>query len=703
MRSGDEFADRYVLKQVVGTGRGGDVWLAHDTVVGQDVALKPERTDGTGETSVRRLLGEPRAMAKFRDHPHVVTLFDVVTTPPDGSGQGQGNGQGDGPGNGRGDGPGDGGAAHSVPAERTFWFVMEYVPGGGLDHVPPVSPARAARIGAQLADALAALHEAGVVHCDVKPANVGLTRHGTAKLLDFGAAYRAGGTETITVNGPSSFTPDYAAPELARGNVPRPASDVFCLAATVHALVTGAPPRGGAPDEATGPTATANTGEATAPTGKANAGDETGPAGATDDGDEADRLRHWKAEQGVVELDPAVGPLRPVLTAMLHRDPRQRPDAAEARRLLEGVAGTDPASASPSPGTPGAVAGTVTGRRLWRRPLLVAVLGVSTLVALGLVAVQDHGDDGRAASSPPRPGQGRTADGAANGGSGALIGDPRTADVCALADPAALDQFGDGDVRVDVDYGNFDRCDVLVGVDDRTRIDTSIRLLDGSPPEGSKPVRTVGRIGIREEPAESDECKRLLTYGGDTGARVEVRVNMGKGSVVGGNATLCTVADKAAAGAAGVLDRGPVPRRSPAYPRTSLAWTDACGLLDAEALSAVPGLKVDVPEVGVANWRCKWSSDVDELDATIAFFRDQPRSAVGGATSTTLSGYRTVVGPDDDDTCTAFVEYRRYSGQDAETAAEMVRLDVGGQRPTDQLCTMATDLAADAAAALRAR
>ncbi|QOV34013.1 serine/threonine protein kinase [Streptomyces ferrugineus] len=638
MRSGEEFADRYVLREVIGAGRGGDVWLAHDTVVGQDVALKPERADGEGETALRRLLGEPRAMAKFRDHPHVVTLYDVVTEAKDG------------------------------PGSQTYWFVMEYVPSGGLDRQPTVSPERAARIGAELADALAALHEAGVVHCDVKPANIGLTRHGAAKLLDFGAAYRVGGSETITVNGPYSFTPDYAAPELARGNVPRPASDVFCLATTLYALVTGAPPRGGASDDDV-------------------------PAGTGKDGEEAERLRHWKAEQGVVELDAAaVGPLYPVLTSMLRRDPRQRPDAAEVGRLLADIAGSEP-----KPPKDTATTSTAPARRRWRRPVIAGALGISALLALGLVVFPGDGNgaDGKAT---PGPGQ-SLRDGDA---SHALVGDPHTADVCDMADPAALDQFGKGEV--DVDYGNFDRCDMLVSVDDKTRIDVSLRLRKGSPPEGSQPSRTVGRIGIREEESESDECNLLLTSNGDgEGTLVGVRVNMGKGSVTGGTATLCTVADKAAVSAAEVLDRGPLPRRSPAYPRASLAWANACELLDAKALSAVPGLKVDVPDEGVANWSCEWSSGIDELDAEVAFFRDQPKSAADG-TAHTFSGYRTVVEPDDDgDSCSAFVEYRRYSGQNAETAAEMVRLDVAGQRPADELCGMAQKLAASAAAALRAR
>ncbi|MER5209616.1 serine/threonine-protein kinase [Streptomyces sp. NPDC002838] len=633
MRSGEELAGRYVLKEIIGTGRSGSVWLAHDTVVGQDVALKPERIEGDRQTAVRRLLGEPRAMAKFRDHPHVVTLYDVVTVPQDGDGT------------------------------ETYWFITEYVPGGGLDRQPPMSPLRAARLGAQLADALAALHEAGIVHCDVKPANIGLSRHGTAKLLDFGAAYRVGGTETITANGPFSFTPDYAAPELARGNVPRPASDVFCLATTLHALVTGSPPRGG----------------------------ETEKDGDHREGDTEDteRLRYWKAEQGVVEIDAAaVGPLVPVLTAMLQRDPRRRPDATEVRRLLEAVAGPESDASE----------GKSAGRSRWRRPLLAAALGAGVLLALVLVLIPGDGD-GDNERATQESGRSRITEGPSDAEQSALIGDPHTADLCALSDPDALGRFGKA--QVDLDYGNFDRCDTLVHPDDKSRIDVSIQLRPGSPPESSQPSRTIGKIGVIEEPPESDECGLLLTS--PDGTVVEVRVNVGDGTVLGGSATLCTVADAAAQSAADVLNQGPLPRRSPPYPDASLAWANACELLDAKALQVVPGLKAE-PDVGVANWSCEWSSDVDDLETEVGFFRDQPKSTDDGDLIR-LSGYDAFVVPEGngDDTCTVFVEYRQYSGQNAETAAEMLRLHVGGQRPVEELCDMARDLAGPAAAELRAQ
>ncbi|GAB2969197.1 hypothetical protein GCM10023080_035420 [Streptomyces pseudoechinosporeus] len=644
MRRGDEFAGRYVLKEVIGAGRSGDVWLAHDKVVGQDVALKPERIEGDRETAVRRLLGEPRAMAKFRDHPHVVTLFDVVTVPEDGEGSGGG--------------------------EDTYWFIMEYVPGGGLDREPPMSPQRAARIGAQLADALAALHQAGIVHCDIKPANIGLTGRGTAKLLDFGAAHRAGGTETVTANGPSSFTPAYAAPELARGNIPRPASDVFCLGATLYALVTGSPPRGNASD----------------------GDDEHEQEGV--DGQDTERLTHWKAERGVVEMDAeAVGALYPVLTAMLQRDPRQRPEATEVKRLLAAIAGperdTGERTLEDKP------AGS--GRRRW--PLLAAALGISAALVLGLVLLPD--DDGGDTHATDQAGQSRPTDDASNGAGQSLIGDPHTADLCRLADPTALGRFGDA--QVDVDYGNFDRCDVLVHTGGENRIDVSLDLRPGSRPETSQPARTIGSIGIMEEEPADDECElKLVPDRAADGILVGVRVNVGDGTVTGGAATLCAVADSAARSAADVLNQGPIPRRSEDYPKDSLAWLNACDLLDAKALSVVPGIKAGAPgEVGVAKWSCEWFSDVDDLETEVSFFRDQPKTAADGD-SIRLSGYNAIVEAEDD-TCSVFVEYREYSGENAETAAEMLRLQVDGGRPTAELRSMATALARSAAAKLPRR
>ncbi|OLF06952.1 serine/threonine protein kinase [Actinophytocola xinjiangensis] len=606
MRPGDTFVGRYVLREVVGTGRGGDVWLAHDTVVGQDVALKPELVEGDRETALRRLLGEPRAMAKFRDHPHVVTLFDVVEAPGD-----------------------------------RYWFVMEYVPGRGLDRQPPMSPERAAEIGAQLADALAALHEAGVVHCDVKPANTGLTRRGTAKLLDFGAAYRVGGAETVTANGPFSFTPDYAAPELARGQVPRPASDVFGLGATLHALVTGSPPRGTEPDD--------------------------------DEG-----LTYWKAEQGFVELDrDAVGPLHPVLTAMLQRDPRTRPDAAEAaRQLRAAAAGPGPALAA-------------TGNR--RRWLPVAVGAAAALaLVLSLVISGDDGDASQDTGSPADPPDTRS-----------LIGDPRTADLCALADADALAPFGEAEV--DPEYRNFDSCDVLVEPDADTRIDVQIQFRPGLPPETATPSRTIGGIGVLPEPEEEDDevCGRVLLPldgGTDDGILVRIRVQVEDGELAAGPATLCAMADAAAVPAAEVLDRGPMRRRSPPYPETSLAWADACALLDADSLAAVPGIMVNAPEVGVANWTCKWSSTVDDLETELKFYRDEITEEYREPVS--VGGHDVYVVPERNDagTCTAFLPYRRYGDRNSSANAyEILRVYVGGLRPVPELCVMARELAASAA------
>ncbi|MEO3755505.1 serine/threonine-protein kinase [Streptomyces sp. B6B3] len=641
MRPGDEFAGRFVLRKVIGAGRSGDVWLAHDRLTGQDVALKPERTEGDRGTEERRLLGEPRAMAKFRDHPHVVTLLDVAAVDPDETGV------------------------------ATYWFIMEYVPGGGLDRQAPIPPERVARIGVHLADALAALHEAGIVHCDLKPANVGLSRRGDAKLLDFGAAYRFGGAETVSVNGPFSFTPDYAAPELARGNIPRPASDVFGLAATLYALVTGSPPRGDEPAE----------------------DEDHGEAGERrEDAEAAQRLTYWKAEQGVVELDAdALGPLYPVLAAMLQRDPRQRPDAVEAGRMLAAVA-ADP-DARPTEDTP-----PKRPRRRWPAPAVAA--GVAALVlGLGLVLVPGGGEGNGAHETGETGGTGQDQPekDPPNGEQESVIGDPRTVDVCALSDPTAFSAYGRAEV--DEDYGNFDRCDTYVYLVDETRVDVALRLLRNSPSGKTQPDRFIGETGVMEEPQETSECLlTLVPPGGDEDILVGIRVDVGQGAVDAAG-LLCGIAEVAAENVADELNAGQVPRRSEDYPEDSLARLDACAFLDAEALSVVPGVDPEAPKRGVANWDCEWFSDIDNLEAELIFHRDQRRD---GPDVRRFNGYDTTVAPrgDGPGTCTAFVHYREYQGQEARVAFEMLRLRVGGERLMDELCDMAATLAESAAARL---
>ncbi|MFG6202402.1 protein kinase [Nonomuraea sp. JJY05] len=264
--NGDEgLGARFRVEQGASEGKG-EVLFAYDAELHLPVVLK------------RTHSGEARALTKLV-HPHIVTVHDVLTVD---------------------DGPRAG-----------TWLVMERVPNGSLSG-RSFSFQEAARIGAQIADALTALHRKGLIHCDVKPANIVMDAEGTAKLADFDAARRLGGVETISPDRPISYTPDYAGPELIGGR-PDPASDVFSLGATVYTLVAGNPPRPWAHAE----------------------GDQRVP-------DDDRRIVGWATHHGVIQLTAEIGPLRPVLTAMLQSEPGRRPAAAAARDALRDIA--DPPS-----------------------------------------------------------------------------------------------------------------------------------------------------------------------------------------------------------------------------------------------------------------------------------------------------------------------------------------------------------------------
>ena len=202
-------AGRYTLEREIGRGGMGVVWLGRDEVLGRAVALKRVGMfPGGSHPDLERAAREARIAATL-NHPHVVAVFDLVT---DGDEQ---------------------------------WLVMEYVEGvtlaGLVQREGALSPARAAQVVGQAADALAAAHASGIVHRDVKPSNILLTTTGQAKLTDFGIA-RAVADASLTQTGLVTGSPAYLAPEIAAGHVATAASDVWSLGATLFFALAGRPP-----------------------------------------------------------------------------------------------------------------------------------------------------------------------------------------------------------------------------------------------------------------------------------------------------------------------------------------------------------------------------------------------------------------------------------------------------------------------------
>ena len=211
--AGTVLGGRYRIGECIGSGAMGVVWTAWDRRLRRTVAVK-QLADGGHRDATEERVARARAMREGRIaarvvHPRAIAVFDVVVDGHPDSGHGP-------------------------------WLVMEYLPSRSLaaliaEH-GPLEPAEAAWVGAQVADALGAVHEAGIVHGDIKPGNVLITDDGVAKITDFGVS-RATWDTTATGGGTVAGTPGYFAPEVARGGDPTPASDVFSLGATLYAAV----------------------------------------------------------------------------------------------------------------------------------------------------------------------------------------------------------------------------------------------------------------------------------------------------------------------------------------------------------------------------------------------------------------------------------------------------------------------------------
>ena len=204
---------RYGRVEELGRGGFGVVWRAHDTLLERDVAIKevrfPEVLDEEEQAGVReKVLREARAAARL-SHPALITVYDVVEE--------------------------DG---------RPF-IVMELVDAPTLAQrvasEGPLPEQEAARIGEQVLDALATAHAHGIVHRDVKPANVMVSPTGRVQLGDFGIASILDDPK-VTSSGQLAGSPSYMAPEQAQNRPAGPATDLWGLAATLYFAVEGEPP-----------------------------------------------------------------------------------------------------------------------------------------------------------------------------------------------------------------------------------------------------------------------------------------------------------------------------------------------------------------------------------------------------------------------------------------------------------------------------
>jgi hypothetical protein len=203
--------DRYSLGDLVGSGGMAAVFLAHDEVLKRDVALKVLREPYAGDEGfVERFRREAQSAASL-SHPHIVHTYDWGRLQ-------------------------DGGA---------YYMAMEYVPGGTLkDRIlegGALPPRTALEVASQIAEALVAAHECGVIHRDVKPQNVLLTDSGEAKVADFGLS-RAANAATTSRSGLIMGTAGYMPPERAKGEPAGPRSDLYSLGVVLYEMLTGEMP-----------------------------------------------------------------------------------------------------------------------------------------------------------------------------------------------------------------------------------------------------------------------------------------------------------------------------------------------------------------------------------------------------------------------------------------------------------------------------
>ena len=218
-RVGKVINGRYTLRALIGEGGMATIYRAHDALLEREVAVKVLRPQFAADPGFAARFRKEALRAAALSHPNIVRIYDYGVEQPS--------------------------SRRRRPAPPTQYIVMELVEGRDLAAVlraeGRLAPERAVAIAADVASALDAAHQRGIVHRDVKPGNILLTEDGTVKVADFGIA-RALAEASTTLTGMTLGSVPYFSPEQSRGDEVTPTSDVYTLGIVLYEMLTGQRP-----------------------------------------------------------------------------------------------------------------------------------------------------------------------------------------------------------------------------------------------------------------------------------------------------------------------------------------------------------------------------------------------------------------------------------------------------------------------------